>query len=270
HQGRYRRSIGRTVWFSSMSIVRRSGIAQSTTSRSRSMGCMTSASLPITASNGSRLSKRYWHVVQPRADGSRPGLLGRTSGSILSEDRMSAEKPERHGPDLGQGIELSTVPDGTMLLGHVDDEPVLLARRGEELFAIGAFCTHYGAPLDQGVLVGETLRCPWHHACFSLRTGQALRAPAPDPVSCWRVEIVFDPVRQFTSGEMWVGAVYVREKLISPAARPRSTQAGTPESVMIVGGGAAGNAAAETLRREGYSGRITMLSADEFMPCDRP
>ncbi len=183
---------------------------------------------------------------------------------------MSAEKPERHGPDLGQGIELSTVPDGTMLLGHVDDEPVLLARRGEELFAIGAFCTHYGAPLDQGLLVGETVRCPWHHACFSLRTGQALRAPAPDPVSCWRVEIVFDPVRQFTSGEMWVGAVYVREKLISPAARPRSTQAGTPESVMIVGGGAAGNAAAETLRREGYSGRITMLSADESMPCDRP
>ncbi len=82
-------------------------------------------------------------------------------------------KAKLSGPDLTQGVELSMVPDGTMLLGHALGEPVLLVRRGDELFAIGAICTHYGAPLDQGLLVGDTVRCPWHHACFSLGTNAA-------------------------------------------------------------------------------------------------
>jgi len=183
---------------------------------------------------------------------------------------MSEEKAKLSGPDLTQGVELSTVPDGTMLLGHALGEPVLLVRRGDELFAIGAICTHYGAPLEQGLLVGDTVRCPWHHACFSLRTGEALRAPALDPVWCWRVEEVRDLARQFTPVEQRVGAVYVREKLERVARHPHSQAAGTPGAIIIVGGGAAGNAAAETLRREGYSGGLTMLSADESMPCDRP
>ena len=118
-------------------------------------------------------------------------------------------------------------------------------------------CTHYGAPLADGLLVGDTVRCPWHHACFSLRTGAALRAPALDPVSCWRVE-------------QRDGSVYVREKLARPKQQRLPVAAGAPKTVVIVGGGAAGNAAAETLRREGYSGRITMLSADASGPCDRP
>ena len=81
---------------------------------------------------------------------------------------MSEEKAKLSGPDLTQGVELSTIPDGTMLLGHAQGEPVLLARRGDEVFAIGAICTHYGAPLEQGLLDGDTVRCQWHHACFSL------------------------------------------------------------------------------------------------------
>src|SRR5579863_4851902 len=92
------------------------------------------------------------------------------------------------GPDLTKGIALSDVADGAMLLGHAHGEPALLVRCGDELFAIGATCTHYGGPLVDGLLVGDTVRCPWHHACFSLRTGEALRAPALDQVSCWQVD----------------------------------------------------------------------------------
>jgi NADPH-dependent 2,4-dienoyl-CoA reductase/sulfur reductase-like enzyme/nitrite reductase/ring-hydroxylating ferredoxin subunit len=134
---------------------------------------------------------------------------------------------------------------------------VLLARRGDELFAIGAFCTRYGAPLADGLLVDDTIRCPWHHACFSLRTGEALRAPALDSVSCWRVE-------------RKDGRAYVAEKLDRVRAQTPPTAIDYPQSIVIVGGGAAGNAAAEMLRRAGYPGRVTMLSADTAMPYDRP
>jgi len=183
---------------------------------------------------------------------------------------MGEEKKELSGPDLTLAIELSAIPDGEMLLGHARGEPVLLARRGDEVFAIGAICTHYGAPLEQGLLVGDTVRCPWHHACFSLRTGEALRAPALDPVCRWRVETVRDLARQFTPTDAPVGAVFVREKLERWDPQPEPAAAGIPRAVVIVGGGAAGNAAAEALRHQGYGGHVTMLSADETLPCDRP
>src|SRR6476661_3305360 len=170
---------------------------------------------------------------------------------------MTQLETELDGPDFTQGVEISTVPDGTMLLGHVRGEAVLLVRRGDEVFAIGAFCTHYGAPLGGGLLVGGTVRCPWHHASFSVSTGEALRAPALNPVSCWRVE-------------QRGGMAYVRERLERSQPQVHWPAAGIADAVVIVGGGAAGNAAAETLRREGYSGHVTMLSADDSLPCDRP
>jgi NADPH-dependent 2,4-dienoyl-CoA reductase/sulfur reductase-like enzyme/nitrite reductase/ring-hydroxylating ferredoxin subunit len=170
---------------------------------------------------------------------------------------MSEPTTNLSGPDLTKGVALSTVADGAMLLGHAHGESALLARRGDELFAIGNACTHYGGPLNEGLLVDDTVRCPWHHACFSLRTGEALRAPALNPVACWRVE-------------QRDGTVYVREKLEGLGQQAPPVAAGMPGSVVIVGGGAAGNAAAEMLRREGYGGRLTMLSADESVPCDRP
>ena len=170
---------------------------------------------------------------------------------------MSEENTKPTGPDFAKGIPTADLADGGMILGQVAGEAVLLARAGGARFAIGAECTHYHGPLAEGVLVADTVRCPWHHACFSLRTGDALRAPALNPVTCWRVE-------------QRDGTIYVREKL-EPAVRPARTaaQAG-PESIVIIGGGAAGNAAAEMLRREGYAGRVTMLTADEAGPYDRP
>jgi NADPH-dependent 2,4-dienoyl-CoA reductase/sulfur reductase-like enzyme/nitrite reductase/ring-hydroxylating ferredoxin subunit len=170
---------------------------------------------------------------------------------------MSTESASSSGPDLVRGIASDDLADGAMLAGHVGDEAVLLARRGDEVFALGAVCTHYGAPLEGGLLVGDTVRCPWHHASFCLRSGEALRAPALNPVSCWRVE-------------RRDGTIYVREKLGREEQPSVPAGSSLPGSVVIVGGGAAGNAAAETLRRDRYSGRLTMLSADESGPCDRP
>ena len=145
-----------------------------------------------------------------------------------------------------------------MLSGHLGDEPVLLARRGDEVFAVGSVCTHYGAPLADGLLVGDTVRCPWHHACFSLRTGEPLRAPALTPIPCFDVEQVDGLVR--------VRARRAARRAAIAAVPPRPAR----DAIVIVGGGAAGEAAAETLRREGYAGRLTMLSADAAPPCDRP
>jgi NADPH-dependent 2,4-dienoyl-CoA reductase/sulfur reductase-like enzyme/nitrite reductase/ring-hydroxylating ferredoxin subunit len=168
---------------------------------------------------------------------------------------MSETKAGLSGPNFVEGVPVSGIADGTMLLGHAHGEPVLLVRRADEFFAIGNACTHYGAPLNEGLVVADTVRCPWHHACFSLRTGEALRAPALDPAPCWRVE-------------QRGGVVRVGEKIqLAPRTSP---VVGLPASIVIVGGGAAGNAAAEMLRREGYGGRLTLLSADESVPVDRP
>jgi NADPH-dependent 2,4-dienoyl-CoA reductase/sulfur reductase-like enzyme/nitrite reductase/ring-hydroxylating ferredoxin subunit len=168
------------------------------------------------------------------------------------------ENPEKS--DLAAGIPAKPIPDGGMIQGRVHEEDVILTRRGEEFFAVGAKCTHYGGPLIKGLVAGDELRCPLHHACFNLRTGEALRAPALDPIPCWRVEVIN-------------GTVFVREKLTEPISKQApatQTSQKTPASVVIVGGGAAGLAAADMLRRKGYDGTVTMISADDSAPYDRP
>ncbi|HUA76274.1 MAG TPA: FAD-dependent oxidoreductase [Acetobacteraceae bacterium] len=170
---------------------------------------------------------------------------------------MAEESSELPGPDFAAGIEAGAVADGAMLLGHAGGEAVLLARRGDEFFAVGASCSHYHGPLAEGLMVGETVRCPWHHACFSLRTGAALRAPALDPLPCWQVE---------RAGQQ----VFVRGRRAPAAPAPPPATASTPRRIVIVGGGAAGNAAAEGLRAEGYGGEITLVGAEPALPCDRP
>src|SRR5437762_11405475 len=102
------------------------------------------------------------------------------------------------GPDLAAGVDAGILADGEKLLGHAHDEPVLIARVKNEYFAVGATCTHYGGPLVEGELIGDTVRCPWHHACFSLHNGEALRAPALNPVACWHVERRGDQDRKST------------------------------------------------------------------------
>jgi NADPH-dependent 2,4-dienoyl-CoA reductase/sulfur reductase-like enzyme/nitrite reductase/ring-hydroxylating ferredoxin subunit len=164
-------------------------------------------------------------------------------------------EPALSGPDLTSGVPISQVPDGGLVAGHAQGKPVLLARSGGEWFAIGAVCSHYSGPLPEGLMVGDTVRCPWHHACFSLRTGEALRPPALNNVSCWRVE---------QRGDM----VYITGMARKPDPTPSRRRG--PDSVVIVGAGAAGDSAAETLRREGYEGSLTLYDPDPDAPYDRP
>ncbi|MFB9264285.1 FAD-dependent oxidoreductase [Bradyrhizobium erythrophlei] len=168
---------------------------------------------------------------------------------------MSDQQAPPAGPDLSQGVALSEF-SGAVLLGHVGDEQVLLVRSGVEIFAIDAHCTHYHGPLAEGLVDGEIIRCPWHHACFDVRTGEASGAPAFNPVAVWKVELQGD-------------RIFVREKREQPKPRVKGAL-DAPGRIVIVGGGAAGFAAAEMLRRQDYRGSIVMLSSEAAPPVDRP
>ena len=161
------------------------------------------------------------------------------------------------GPDLTAGVPLADIPMQGVFAGRVGEDAVIVARIGGEVVALGAHCSHYGGPLAQGLRVGDTVRCPWHHACFSLRTGEALAAPAFAPLDRWKVELKDD-------------RVFVRGKDKPARATERTLKRQDPNRIVIVGGGAAGFAAAEMLRRLDFGGELTMLSADADAPYDRP
>ena len=167
---------------------------------------------------------------------------------------MGGHDAKLTGPDLEAGIPEGDLQGEAPLVGHAHGESVVLVRRNDEVLAIGATCTHYGGPLAEGLFGGDTVRCPWHHACFDLRTGAPVRAPALNPIPCYEVAVA--------DGLIKVGA-----RTGGPVTLRRSSSLRT---IAIVGAGAAGESAAETLRREGYDGEILLFGADESPPVDRP
>jgi NADPH-dependent 2,4-dienoyl-CoA reductase/sulfur reductase-like enzyme/nitrite reductase/ring-hydroxylating ferredoxin subunit len=171
------------------------------------------------------------------------------------EGNMADEQASPAGPDLTQGVALNDFT-GQTLSGHVGDLEVLLVRSGPEIFAIDAHCSHYHGPLAEGIVVGDSIRCPWHHACFDLRTGEATRAPALTPLAVWQVEYEGD-------------RIFVRQRREQSKPRGRAP-IDAPGKIVIIGGGAAGFAAAEMLRRREFRGSIVMLSNDAAPPVDRP
>jgi apoptosis-inducing factor 3 len=160
------------------------------------------------------------------------------------------------GPDFSKGIPSGDLPAEGVLLGQADGESVLLVRRPGAVFAVGAKCTHYSSSLVEGLVHGNTIRCPWHHACFDLESGEAIGAPALNPLPCWDVTEKDGRIQLFA-----------RRAHVAPGPRVGAT---VPESVVIVGAGAAGESAAEEVRRRGYEGPVTLLDADALTPIDRP
>ncbi|HTL90573.1 MAG TPA: FAD-dependent oxidoreductase [Leptolyngbya sp.] len=142
----------------------------------------------------------------------------------------------------------------------VGETDVLLLRLNDRFHAIGAFCTHKGAPLVKGVVSGDHIVCPWHNACFNFATGDQQEPPGLDSLPCYEVRIegndVIVSVPEYASGKRLPDmAEYDPEK--------------DQRTFIILGTGAAGTHAAETLRVAGYRGRIVMISRDRQLPYDR-
>ena len=170
---------------------------------------------------------------------------------------MAEDQRTPDGPDLAEGIPLGELREGEPVVGHLDGEPVLLVSFDGHVRAFGASCTHYGGPLGEGLVEDDTIRCPWHHACFSLRTGEAVKAPALNPLPEWSVELRDE-------------RVFLGTKREPTPLSSRGRRSEGPDRVVIVGAGAAGSAAAEWLRREGHQGEVVLVDPDGDAPYDRP
>ena len=168
---------------------------------------------------------------------------------------MGESNAPLEGPDFAAGVSMAQLREGVPLLGHALGEAVVMVKQAEEVFAVGATCTHYGGPLAEGLVVGETLRCPWHHAAFSLRTGEPERGPALGALSRFTVQVQGGTARITGKDE---------------APLPQRTPPAPPSSVGVVGAGAAGQSAVEALRRQGYAGPVALFGRESVGPVDRP
>jgi NADPH-dependent 2,4-dienoyl-CoA reductase/sulfur reductase-like enzyme/nitrite reductase/ring-hydroxylating ferredoxin subunit len=150
--------------------------------------------------------------------------------------------------DLEEGVPTSVKPDKT---------EIILIRRNETVYAYRGKCPHYGAPLSKGLLVGNELTCSSHNARFEITGGKLLAPPALDPLRRYLLKV--------ENGNVYIGG----PETSSPAVKTRG-ESSDPRTFAILGAGAAGNAAAETLRREGFSGRILLITEENRLPYDRP
>jgi NADPH-dependent 2,4-dienoyl-CoA reductase/sulfur reductase-like enzyme/nitrite reductase/ring-hydroxylating ferredoxin subunit len=154
----------------------------------------------------------------------------------------------------------SDLVDGEMKQVSANGAEILLACVGGKLHAVGAHCTHYGAPLVEGVLSGDRIVCPWHHACFDITTGDLQEPPAFDSLPRYELRVENDQV--FVS----VPDTPSERRTPQMAGRDRKNE----RLFVIVGGGAAGYTAAQTLREDAFTGRVVLITRENHLPYDRP
>jgi thioredoxin reductase/nitrite reductase/ring-hydroxylating ferredoxin subunit len=152
------------------------------------------------------------------------------------------------------------VQDGDMREVMVKQAKVLVVRLKGRFYAIGAECTHYGGPLIDGALSGRRVVCPWHQAVFDAMTGNLEEPPALDAQPCYEVRV--------EDGDVIVRVPDVSDNRRTPAMARRDLADG--RTFVILGAGAAGHAAAETLRQDGFQGHIVMITGEQHLPYDRP
>ncbi|KAM4699305.1 apoptosis-inducing factor 3-like isoform 1-T2 [Discoglossus pictus] len=156
----------------------------------------------------------------------------------------------------------SELENGEMREFQVQGHPILLVNSNGVFSAVGSKCSHYGAPLSKGVLVGDRVRCPWHGACFNIKTGDIEEFPGLDSLPCFKVTVENGKVN-ITTSKTALEKVKRVKSMSSYCEDDRST-------VAIIGAGPAALVCAETLRQEGYTGRIVMVTREKHVPYDRP
>jgi NADPH-dependent 2,4-dienoyl-CoA reductase/sulfur reductase-like enzyme/nitrite reductase/ring-hydroxylating ferredoxin subunit len=149
--------------------------------------------------------------------------------------------------------------DGQMKAVEVGEKKILLGRCDGRYYAIACYCTHFGAPLDQGYLQGDRVVCPWHQAVFDLKSGDLLEPPALEALTSFEVQVRGDDVIILVPDDF-------RQRRLPKMSR---RDAADPRSFVILGGGAAGDSAAQKLREAGFKGKITMITQEKRLPYDR-
>ncbi|XP_075154266.1 apoptosis-inducing factor 3 isoform X2 [Haematobia irritans] len=201
---------------------------------------------------------------------------------VTTNDACS-NRPEENGT-TGSGLYQSTCEANNMVDDYTDpvavcnvsdlqehemkqfefneNTKVLIVKQKDQIKAIGNKCTHYGAPLHTGVLGDGRVRCPWHGACFSIDTGDIEDFPGLDSLPCYKVEVE-------SSGQVMIRA---KRKDLENSRRLKDMVKRDPNDnrcYVVVGGGPAGAVCAETLRQEGFTGRLVMVCKEQYLPYDR-
>ena len=160
-----------------------------------------------------------------------------------------------------QIAKITELANGEMKSYEVDDNQVLLVRQNDQFYALSGTCPHYGAPLAQGVLHDHRIICPWHHACFNAKSGKLEEPPALDDLRSYEL--------QATGDDIFITFPDDGSAPETPEMVKKDTSADQRKFV-IIGAGAAGYVAAQTLREDGYKGEITLITKEERPPYDRP
>ncbi len=155
--------------------------------------------------------------------------------------------------DWIKAIAEGELKEGVPSVIEVEEKKVLLIRSEGRIYACGNECSHYHAPLSDGLVAGHVVTCPWHNARFDLRDGRLVAPPGLNGIPSYETRV--------EEGQVWIRQT---GKGLIPMPEGEDDR-----TMLIVGAGAAGNAAAETLRREGFAGRIVMVTGEAYGPYDR-